>query len=104
MYTFIHTHTHIIHIINFKNSSNCLWKETVGATYFSVYSGAAEMLTIFTCYFSMKTETNDREKKNLCFYERSTAFGANTLNPLSLQPRKHAFVTEEERCAGREAL
>lgn len=87
----------MLYIANLKNSSNCLWKEIIGATYFSVYFGTAEILTIFTCYFSIKTETNIRQKKNLCFYEQSTAFGANTLNPRSLQPRKRTLVWERSR-------
>lgn len=51
---------------------------------------------MFICYVSIKTEINDKERKNLCFYKRSTAFGANILNSLSMPPRKLAFVLEEE--------
>lgn len=89
---------HIYLYINRKNSSKCLWKEVERTqTHFTIYFCSVWMLTMFVYYFSTKTKINDR--KNWCFYEQSTAIGANILNSLPLPPRKLVFVIEEEPCA-----
>lgn len=45
-------------------------------------------------HFPIKIETNHTERNHLCFYEQSTAFGANIVNSVPATKESSIIVME----------